>query len=96
MENQPLIVQDPISQPQPVTSIPPCSNTNYQFKKHGCPYCTQRSVHPHVINAHIEKKHPESPEAKAIEQKKLEKERSKIIEQKKMRSQERSFNPHNQ
>ena len=56
-EEKPVIFHDPVSQPQPVVSVGPCGDKNYQFKRHKCPYCPQRSVYKFVINRHIKRKH---------------------------------------
>ena len=51
------IFHNPVSQPQPVVSIPPCSSKYYKFKQHKCPYCSFRSNHKFVVTRHAESKH---------------------------------------
>ena len=64
MEQQPAsgsggdeIFHNPVYQPQPVVSIPPCSSKYYKYKKHKCNYCTYRSDHRHVLKRHMKAKH---------------------------------------
>ena len=61
-QNQPQIIHDPISHPQP--ALPPCNSKDYKFKKHVCKYCGYRTDLLWVLRRHIAAKHePESKEA---------------------------------
>ena len=58
------IFHNPVSQPQPVVSIPPCSSKYYKFKQHKCPYCSFRSNHKFVVTRHAESKHNQQQQQK--------------------------------
>ena len=51
------IFHNPVYQPQPVVSIPPCSSKYYKYKKHKCNYCDYQSDHKHVLKRHMKAKH---------------------------------------
>ena len=48
-----------------INETTPCAdNPNFQYKKHGCPYCSYRSISSYVLRRHISRKHKKEDEAK--------------------------------